>query len=71
MAAEPTDAQMNSFVNLLADLCDIYSLNLINMIGHRDVAGIVQDATDATACPGDQLYARLDEVKQQVQALRS
>jgi N-acetylmuramoyl-L-alanine amidase len=71
MAAEPTDAQMNCLENLLADLCDIYSLNPVNMIGHREVADIVHDSTDATDCPGDRLYAKMDEIKQKVQALRS
>lgn len=35
-------------------------------IGHRDVAGIVGDSSDATACPGDVLYALLPEVKNYV-----
>lgn len=71
MANEPTAAQMNFLEKLLADLCDIYSLDQTNIIGHRDVTGIVHDSTDATDCPGDKLYARLVEIRQQVQALRS
>lgn len=71
MAAEPTDEQMNSLTNLLADLCDIYCSEQPSIIGHREVAALVRDPTDATDCPGDRLYAKMDEIKQQVQALRS
>jgi N-acetylmuramoyl-L-alanine amidase len=71
MAAEPTAEQMNSLAILLADLCDIYGLKPVNIIGHREVADLVHDPTDATDCPGDRLYAKMDEIKQKVQALRS
>ncbi len=70
MTTEPTDAQITSLENLLADLCDLYCLNQTNIIGHRDVAVMLQDSADATACPGDRLYERMDEIRQRVHRLQ-
>jgi N-acetyl-anhydromuramyl-L-alanine amidase AmpD len=56
----PTDAQIASVKELLAELLSIYPG--VQIIGHRDVAGIVNDSSDATACPGDTLYAMLPDI---------
>ncbi len=37
--------------------------NLQYLIGHRDVAVIMQDSNDATACPGDLLYAKCHDLR--------
>lgn len=71
MEREPKVPQMNALENLLADLCDLYGLAQTDIIGHRDVAGIVNNSDAATACPGDRLYAEMAEIKQQVKMLRS
>lgn len=61
---QPEDAQMESLANLLADLCDIYEFeaNADTIVGHCD--------KNSTDCPGDNLYNRLDEVRQRVTELR-
>jgi len=53
----PTDAQIAALKDNLADLKAKYPNAQI--IGHRDVAGLVNDPSDATDCPGDTLYAML------------
>jgi len=58
----PTDAQVESACNTLADLCDIYRLDPAEaIIGHRD-----ENATD---CPGDNLYNLIPEIRTRVAAL--
>ena len=54
---EPTEAQVNALPMLLADICDAYGLIASDSIvmGHRDLM--------ATACPGDNLYKQLDEIR--------
>lgn len=54
----PTDMQMLSATKLVAVLCQMYSLfpNEYTVFGHRDF--------NATACPGDNLYADLYNVRQ-------
>lgn len=37
--------------------------NMKYLIGHRDVAIIKNDSNDATACPGDLLYAKLHDLR--------
>lgn len=55
--AEPTEAQLNALPMLLADICEAYGLIASDSIvmGHRDLM--------ATACPGDNLYKHLDEIR--------
>ncbi|WP_432748651.1 N-acetylmuramoyl-L-alanine amidase [Pectinatus frisingensis] len=62
----PTDAQIASLKGLLKELYTEYPNAKI--IGHRDVADIVEDAGDSTACPGDTLYNMLPDIIKQVQA---
>jgi hypothetical protein len=57
---KPTDAQIDSLKQRLTYYLSRYSQAKI--IGHRDVAGIVGDSNDATACPGDVLYAMLPDI---------
>ncbi len=57
---QPTDAQIASLKELLSELIDIYKG--VEIIGHSDVAKISNDPGDATACPGDTLYAMLSDI---------
>lgn len=57
---QPTDAQIASLKELLAELLGIYPG--VKIIGHSDVAGISGDPNDATACPGDTLMALLPDI---------
>lgn len=55
---KPTDAQMESVKILTAWLCQKYGLNPMQkgvIVGHRDL--------NDTACPGDALYRRLNEIR--------
>lgn len=61
MEEAPTIDQMTALTELCADLCEIYSLTPDAMVGHRD--------KDQTACPGDNLYALLPELRRQVSDL--
>jgi hypothetical protein len=57
---EPTDAQLETLVQILAWGAQEYELNPVEIRGHRDHA--------ATLCPGEQLYARIEsgELNQRV-----
>lgn len=58
-SASPTQALTDSLVETLAWLCGAYGLNPQNAIlGHRDF--------NATACPGDVLYAMLPDLRNAV-----
>lgn len=52
----PTAAQINSCVELVAELCKQYDIPIDarHIVGHRDLM--------ATDCPGEQLYLRLDDI---------
>lgn len=54
----PSDAQLESATRLIGLLCQIYSLNpdAGTVYGHRDF--------NATACPGDNLYADLPNLRE-------
>lgn len=54
----PSDAQLESATKLIGLLCQIYSLNpdAGTVYGHRDF--------NATACPGDNLYADLPNLRE-------
>jgi len=56
----PTPAQLDSLVRLARQLSRAYRIPADRIKGHRD--------QETTACPGDFLYARLDEVRQAVAA---
>lgn len=58
--SEPNEEQLNSLVNLLADLKDIYELevNENTILGHKDLMG--------TECPGPNLYSKLPEIRERV-----
>lgn len=55
--AEPAQEQLNLLPMLIADLCDAYGLNASDdiVIGHRDLM--------ATACPGEKLYQKLQDIR--------
>lgn len=58
----PTSAQMQSLYALCVDAHQqIPSIERI--IGHRDVAGMENDPSVATACPGDKLYEQLPALR--------
>lgn len=56
MTAQPETAQMRSAARLIAAVCRFYGMQpgKNTIFGHRDF--------NATACPGDNLYARLPEL---------
>lgn len=59
MTTGPTGQLWNSLVATCAWLCTVYSLDpQTAIVGHRDY--------NATACPGDVLYARLPELRNAV-----
>ncbi|MFB4319623.1 peptidoglycan recognition family protein [Actinomadura sp. 21ATH] len=62
MTAAPTAALWTTLVETCAWLCDVYGLSPgTAIVGHRDL--------NATACPGDVLYARLPDLRDAVAAL--
>ncbi len=60
MTVGPTTALWNKLVETCAWLCDVYGLSPSAIVGHRDL--------NATACPGDVLYARLPQLRNAVAA---
>lgn len=60
---QPTDAQWNSLVKLVAYLCQKYSItpSRSTIKGHREFSG-----HESNDCPGSNLYSRLDELVQAV-----
>ncbi|WP_086824907.1 peptidoglycan recognition family protein [Allokutzneria sp. NRRL B-24872] len=59
-SAVPTTAQWNALVNLCAYVCYQYGISPSNISGHRDHF--------ATACPGNQFYAKLAQLRTAVKA---
>ncbi|MBI5210748.1 MAG: N-acetylmuramoyl-L-alanine amidase [Elusimicrobia bacterium] len=57
--AQPSAAQLGAFLGLARWLVAAYSIDPRALLGHRD-----QQATD---CPGDNLYARVDELRRALQ----
>ena len=59
MTVAPTSALWNTLVETCAWLCDVYGLDPHEaIVGHRDY--------NSTACPGDILYARLPQLRNEV-----
>ena len=60
MVGEPNEAQLNSLVNLLADLVEIYELdvNENTILGHGDLM--------STDCPGTNMISKMDEIRERV-----
>lgn len=56
----PTDAQIAALKDNLIDLRAKYGK--VQIIGHRQVAGIINNPEAATDCPGDVLFAMLPAV---------
>ena len=56
----PAEVQLEALSELIAALCGIYRIRpgQGTIVGHRDLV--------STACPGDNLYARLPEIRQRV-----
>ncbi|MDA2812729.1 peptidoglycan recognition family protein [Nocardiopsis sp. RSe5-2] len=59
-SATPTTALYNALVETCAWLCSAYGRPTSAIIGHRDL--------NATACPGDRLYAMLPQLRRDVGA---
>lgn len=57
-AAQPTSAQWNALVTLIAYLCQTYGLGVSAIKGHRDFG--------STECPGNAFYPRLQELRNAV-----
>jgi N-acetyl-anhydromuramyl-L-alanine amidase AmpD len=60
ITASPTTALWNSLVNMVAYICQQYSITPARIYGHRDF--------NNTECPGDRLYAMLPQLRDQVAA---
>ncbi|WP_395103503.1 peptidoglycan recognition family protein [Actinomadura sp. SCN-SB] len=60
MTVAPTAALWAKLVETCAWLCDVYGLSPSAIVGHRDY--------NATACPGDVLYAMLPDLRNEVAA---
>ncbi len=61
---KPTDAQIESTANLIADLCERYHIptDRAHILGHKDV-------NSDTGCPGESLYAAIGgELLQKIQS---
>lgn len=59
-SVHPTSAQWSALVSLCAYLCQTYRLPASAIFGHRNY--------NSTACPGDVLYARLGQLRNDVAA---
>lgn len=59
---KPTKAQLDALVALIKN-AKAKLPNAKYLIGHRDVARIMASPSDATACPGDDLYGLLHGVR--------
>jgi hypothetical protein len=59
-SVQPPAALYNKLVDLCAFICDKYGLAATKIYGHRDFM--------ATACPGNQLYAKLPQLRTDVAA---
>jgi hypothetical protein len=66
---QPTEAQINTLVECLVKACRKYNLKYWNIYGHRDIKWLFFFNTTQTACPGDNLYARLKEIRLRVKGL--
>jgi hypothetical protein len=60
---EPTPEQLASVITIVNQWLKPKCPNLKFGIGHRDVAGLVGVPSDATACPGDNLYAHMHDLR--------
>jgi hypothetical protein len=60
---KPTPSQLASAITIINEWIKPKCPNLKYLIGHRDVARIVRTPSDATACPGDNLYAELHNLR--------
>ena len=60
-SVQPTEALYDSLVEFCAYICTQYGIAASQIFGHRDFM--------ATQCPGDQLYARLPQLRADVAAL--
>ncbi|MGO3846495.1 peptidoglycan recognition protein family protein [Agrococcus casei] len=58
MSTQPTTAEWNALVALIAYLCQTYGLGVNSIKGHRDFG--------STSCPGDAFYPRLQELRNAV-----
>lgn len=59
--------QFDALVSLVIDVAGRYGIELANILGHRDARLLSQEATE-TLCPGKNLYAKLDVVRERVRA---
>lgn len=64
--SNPPEAVIASLVQVLVTLCKRHNLTVDKIIGHRDVAKLFNVPEGSTACPGKNLYARLDEIRTKV-----
>ena len=62
----PTIKQYNSLIELLIKLTKKYDLKYWNIYGHRDIKWLFIFNTTKTACPGDNLYIQLKNIRRRV-----
>jgi hypothetical protein len=60
---EPTPEQLAAVIKIVNEWVKPKCPKLAHFIGHRDVAGLVGVPSDATACPGDNLYAHMHDLR--------
>lgn len=65
----PSEAAIKACITLINNILKPQLPNMKRLIGHQDVARIVQDPTDATACPGSLLESRLHDIRVATQLL--
>ena len=59
---KPTPEQLHALIQLI-EMVKGKLPNAHTLLGHRDIARICNDPEDATACPGDLLYAQLPQIR--------
>lgn len=59
----PTQAQIDALKDILVKIVVKYNLKYWNIYGHRDIKRLFIFNTTATACPGDNLYSKLKELR--------
>ena len=66
---EPREIQISALVDILVMICKKYKLKYWNIYGHKDIKWMFFFNTTQTACPGDNLYKRLKEIRLKVKEI--
>jgi hypothetical protein len=60
---KPSQAQLDAVIKIVNEWCKPKVPGLVHGIAHRDVATLVGVPSDATACPGDDLYSHMHDLR--------